>query len=55
MACKNEQCGCKSLCEVKSEETIECRNCEQYKLIASWWQAKIKGLRDKDDEEEDEE
>lgn len=55
MACKNEQCRCRGLCEVKSTETIDCQKCEQHKIITVWWHDKINGLRDKDDLEDEQE
>lgn len=52
MACKNEQCKCRNWCEVSSDEAKDSMTCEDAKLIASWWKAKISGVRDRNREED---
>ena len=50
MACKNEQCRCRNWCEMKIEAVIDQNECDQAKIIAGWWKAKIAGIRDPDED-----
>ena len=50
MACKNEQCRCRSWCEIESDKVNDMKTCEEAVLIAHWWKAKVAGLRDPDED-----
>jgi len=41
------------MCELKTTESINTEDCDQYKIIAGWYWQLINGLRDKPGEDDD--
>ena len=54
MPCANNNCGHRTWCQKLLRESIDPQECEEAKSIATWWAAKVAGIRD-DYQENDEE
>ena len=52
MACANEKCRNRLMCELKTTESINPADCDQYKTISGWYWQLINGLRDKPGEDD---
>lgn len=52
MPCANNNCGHRTWCQKLLRESIDPQECEEAKTIATWWNMKIAGLRDRDEEDD---